>query len=158
MTFANLALSRPLRPVLPPRGLLDVGREVRDLLYLPHLDDVAVLHGGALGPFDRFGPVNGPSVTVALPPENLTRAPVAGGCSPSSVSTTPALVSDSLYLVILATRSAGGAKPAGAFSYPLGITSIMNRMVVSSSRSRFGNGPVPGIDASPARPWRRGCR
>src|SRR5207253_7516226 len=83
-----------------------------------------------------FDSVNGPSVTVALPPANLTRAPVAGGCSPSSASTTPALVSDSLYLVILATRSAGGAKPAGAFSYPLGITSIMNRMALNSFRVR----------------------
>src|SRR5881296_4538709 len=40
----------------PPRGLLDVGREVRDLLHLAYFDDVAVLHGRALRPFDRFGP------------------------------------------------------------------------------------------------------
>src|SRR5205807_1614951 len=40
---------------LPPRGLLDVGREIRDLLHLAHFNDVAVQHRGALGPFDRFG-------------------------------------------------------------------------------------------------------
>src|SRR5881296_371028 len=51
-------IALPPRPVasLPPRGLLDVGREVRDLLHLAHFDDVAVLHGRALRPFDRFGP------------------------------------------------------------------------------------------------------
>src|SRR5207248_1121450 len=41
---------------LPPRGLLDVGREVGELLHLAHLDDVAVQHGRALGPLDGFGP------------------------------------------------------------------------------------------------------
>src|SRR5205823_3986924 len=52
----------------------------------------------------------------------------------------PALVRDSLYLVILATSSAGGAKSAAAFSYPLGITSIMNRMAFPSFRLRVGAG------------------
>src|SRR5213078_5058912 len=84
--------------------------------------------------------VNGPSVTFVLPPPKLTRAPLAGGVSPSSPSSTPALVRDSLYLVILATRSAGGAKSAAAFSYPLGITSIMNRIGLAPS----GFGFVPG--------------
>src|SRR5437667_12507247 len=83
---------------------------------------------------------NGPSVTLGFPPENLRRVPWAGGASPSSPSSTPALVRDSLYLVILATRSAGGAKSAAAFSYPLGITSIMNRIGLAPS----GFGFVPG--------------
>src|SRR5439155_22150480 len=78
---------------------------------------------------------NGPSVTLGFPPENLRRVPFAGGCSPSSPSSTPALVRDSLYFVILATRSAGGVKSAAAFSYPFGITSIMNRIVVSPRSS-----------------------
>src|SRR6266581_3353398 len=39
---------------LAPRGLLDVGWEVGDLLHLAHFDDVAVQHGRALGPLDRF--------------------------------------------------------------------------------------------------------
>src|SRR2546426_655385 len=72
---------------------------------------------------------NGPSVTLGLPPTNLTRVPFAGGCNPSRPSSTPALVRDSLYFVILATRSAGGTKSAFAFSYALGITSIMKRIV-----------------------------
>src|SRR5207248_2618925 len=98
------------------------------------------------------------SVTLVLPPPKLTRAPLAGGCSPSSPSSTPALVRDSLYLVILATRSAGGVKSAAAFSYPLGITSIMNRIVLGSFRFRVRAGPIsvlwkrrirgPGIDRS----------
>src|SRR2546422_2809813 len=71
--------------------------------------------------------MNGPSVTLGLPPEKRTRAPVAGGRNPSSPSRTPALVRESLYFVILATRSAGGAKSAPAFSYPFGITSIIDR-------------------------------
>src|SRR5438128_10454875 len=72
---------------------------------------------------------------MGVPPEKHTRAPVAGECSPSSPSKTPALVRDSLYFVILATRSAGGVKSAAAFSYPFGITSIMNRIVVSPRSS-----------------------
>src|SRR6266853_333992 len=75
--------------------------------------------------------MKGPSVALAFPPENFTRAPLAGGVSPSSPRSTPALVRDSLYLVILATRSAGGTKSAFAFSYALGITSIMKRIVVT---------------------------
>src|SRR5256885_1332784 len=39
---------------LAPRRLLHVGREVGDLLHLAHFDDVAVQHGCALGPLDRF--------------------------------------------------------------------------------------------------------
>src|SRR5437773_11990759 len=40
---------------LPPRSLLNVGWKVRDLLHLAHFDKVAVQHGRALRPFDRFG-------------------------------------------------------------------------------------------------------
>src|SRR5213596_925200 len=40
---------------LPPRSLLNVGWKVRDLLHLAHFDNVAVQHGRALRPFDRFG-------------------------------------------------------------------------------------------------------
>src|SRR5437763_6762526 len=160
---------------LAPRRLLDVGREVGDFLHLAHFDDVAVQHGRALGPLDRFrsgfhldhpvaaehflGLGERPVTLAALPPAKLTRAPLTGGCSPSSPSSTPALVSDSLYLVILATRSAGGAKSAAALSYPLGITSIMNRMVPSSLRFRVGTTcrmTDCGIHPDPARRRRRG--
>ena len=44
--------------------------------------------------------VNGPSMTVFLPPENLTRAPLELGWSPSPASMTPALTSSSLNLPI----------------------------------------------------------
>jgi hypothetical protein len=37
-----------------------------------------------------------------------------------------------LYFIIAFTASALGMAPASAFSYPLGIISIMNRMVVFS--------------------------
>jgi hypothetical protein len=37
-----------------------------------------------------------------------------------------------LYFIIAATASALGTVPGSAFSYPLGIISIMNRMVVIS--------------------------
>src|SRR5580700_3747718 len=82
-------------------------------------------------PTTSLASVNGPSVTFALPPANVTRAPIEGGCSPSSASSTPAFCSDSLYFIIAATASALGMAPGPAFSYPLGIISIMNRMVVS---------------------------
>src|SRR6266496_3925786 len=72
-------------------------------------------------------------MTLGLPPENLTRVPLAGVCNPSRPSSTPALVRDSLYFVILATSSAEGTKSAPAFSYPFGITSIMNRGIVPAS-------------------------
>src|SRR5207247_11275186 len=88
-----------------------------------------------------LGSANGPSVALGLPPANCTRAALAGGCSPSSPSSTPALVKDSLYFVILATRSAGGTKSADAFSYAFGITSIMNRGIgLSPNGFRFGAG------------------
>src|SRR6266404_3136756 len=71
----------------------------------------------------------GPSVTVGFPPENVTRAPIEGGWSPSSASSTPAFCRDSLYFIIAATALASGIVPGAAFSYPFGIISIMNRIV-----------------------------
>ena len=38
----------------------------------------------------------------------MTRAPIDGGCRPSSASSTPAFCSDSLYFIIAATASALG--------------------------------------------------
>src|SRR5437773_10745974 len=40
---------------LPPRSLLNVGWKDRDLLHLAHFDNVAVKHGHALCPYDRYG-------------------------------------------------------------------------------------------------------
>jgi len=58
--------------------------------------------------------VKGPSVTTGLPPANETRAPIDGGCNPSSVIRTPASFSASLYFIIAATASAGGMVPGAA--------------------------------------------
>jgi len=55
-------------------------------------------------------------VTFGLPSWKLTRAPVDGGCSPSSASSTPAFCSDSLYFIILSTAFASGAVPGCALS------------------------------------------
>src|SRR4030095_6929491 len=72
---------------------------------------------------------NGPSITVRLSPENLTRAPFELGCSPSPASITPALISSSLNLPISVSSSALGRTPASEFLSAL--TSTMNRIVVS---------------------------
>jgi hypothetical protein len=56
------------------------------------------------------------------------RAPVEGGNSPSSASSTPALCNDLLYSIIFATASALGTASGAADPYPSGITIIMNRM------------------------------
>src|SRR5438067_441147 len=71
------------------------------------------------------------------------RAPVEGGWRPSSASSTPAFCRDSLYFVIAATALASGMAPGAAFSYPLGIISIMNRIV--------GFPPGFGFSCSPLR-------
>jgi hypothetical protein len=53
---------------------------------------------------------------LGLPPSKLTRAPIDGGCRPSSAISTPAFRRDSLYFIIAATASAGGVAPGGALS------------------------------------------
>src|SRR5438045_7270870 len=55
--------------------------------------------------------VNGPSVTVLLPPPNLTRTPFALECSPSPASITPAFTSSSLNLPISVRISRLGSTP-----------------------------------------------
>src|SRR5437773_10665321 len=81
--------------------------------------------------------MNGPSVILALPPENEIRAPAEGGWRPSSESSTPAFFSVSLYFIIASTALGSGVIPGAAFSYPLGIISIMNLIVVSPLGSKF---------------------
>src|SRR5207249_8154764 len=76
-----------------------------------------------------FVSANGPSVTVRLLPENLTRAPFELGWRPSPASITPALVSSSLYFIMAARSSWLGSTPASEFLVAL--TKIMNRIVVS---------------------------
>src|SRR6202140_3380941 len=83
-------------------------------------------------PITSFASVKGPSVTLGLPPAKVTRAPIEGGWRPSSASSTPAFCRASLYLIMAATALASGMAPGWAFSYPLGIISIMNRIAVVS--------------------------
>src|ERR1041384_4203073 len=54
---------------------------------------------------------NGPSITVRLLPENLTRAPLEVGCSPSPATNTPALANYSLNLPISVRSSRLGMTP-----------------------------------------------
>jgi len=74
--------------------------------------------------------VNGPSVTVLLPPPNLTRTPFALECSPSPASITPAFTSSSLNLPISVRISRLGSTPDSDSWFAFTIT--MTRMFVSS--------------------------
>src|SRR5713226_5702436 len=93
-----------------------------------------------------FASVKGPSVTLGFPPENETRAPIEGGWRPSSASSTPAFCRDSLYFIIAATALASGMAPGLAFSYPFGIISIINRIVVSPCGFWFGARLLDDLD------------
>src|SRR4030095_14562013 len=66
--------------------------------------------------------LKGPSVTVRLLPENLTRAPLELGCRPSPASMTPALASSSLYLPISSRSFVSGITPASESLVALTIT------------------------------------
>ena len=101
-----------------------------------------------------FASANGPSVTFGFPPENETRAPIDGGWRPSSASSTPAFCRDSLYFIIAATALASGMVPGAAFSYPLGIISIMNRIVISpiEFEGPSGSGARTGFPECPDPP------
>src|SRR5262249_4376557 len=79
--------------------------------------------------------MKGPSVTLGLPPKKETRAPIEGGWRPSRASRTPACCRASLYFIMALTASASGMVPGAAASYPLGIISIMNRILVTLSKS-----------------------
>src|SRR5256885_5533547 len=73
---------------------------------------------------------NGPSMTVFLPPgPNLTRTPFDEACSPSAASSTPALTSSSLNLVISVRIFSSGRAPASESLFAFTIT--MNRISVS---------------------------
>src|SRR5262245_24551072 len=70
----------------------------------------------------------GPSITLRLLPENLTRAPLELGWSPSPASITPAFTSSSLNLPISVRSCWFGMTPASE-SY-VALTKIMNRIVI----------------------------
>src|SRR5215217_8549630 len=81
-------------------------------------------------PSTSFASANGPSVTVGTPPGKVTRAPIDGGCKPSAEISIPAFWSDSLYAIMTDTAFTSGMAPGSADSYPFGIISIMNLIVV----------------------------
>src|SRR5215472_3738057 len=70
--------------------------------------------------------VNGPSVTVTLPPESRTRAPSAVGPRPPLPIIVPVFVSSSASLLIASINSLGGGPCLSAC-----LTIIMNRIVRS---------------------------
>src|SRR5947207_10741014 len=74
-------------------------------------------------------------MTVFFPPENLIRAPFELGWSPARSSSTPALASSSLYLVIAEMSSSVGITPASESLFAF--TIIMNRIVVFPFRLLF---------------------
>src|SRR5687767_8365051 len=80
---------------------------------------------------------NGPSTTVRVAPENLTRAPLELGCRPSPARSTPAFTSSSLNFPISVSRRSLGITPASLAS--LALTIIMNSLDVSP-----GSGVLPG--------------
>src|SRR4029077_9933306 len=91
-----------------------------------------------------FVSAKGPSVTVRLFPENLTRAPFELGRSPSPASITPAFTSSSLNFPISVRSFLSGRVPASEFLSAL--TRIMNRIVVSLSGFGFRAGLPVGLE------------
>ena len=75
---------------------------------------------------NSFVSAKGPSITVRLSPENLTRAPFELGWSPSPASSTPAFASSSLNFPISVRSFSSGRRPASEFLVAL--TKIMNRI------------------------------
>src|SRR5213592_2994121 len=76
-----------------------------------------------------FVSAKGPSITVRLLPENLTRAPLELACSPSPASITPAFSSSMLNFPISVRIFSSGRTPASESL--LALTSTRNRIVVS---------------------------
>src|SRR5712692_2136013 len=87
-----------------------------------------------------FASVKGPSITVRLFPEYLTRQPLELAWSPEASSSTPALCSSSWYFAISPMSFSEGITPASESWVAL--TIIMNRMVFSIW---LGAGPPGGF-------------
>src|SRR3989449_1059288 len=105
------------------------------------------------GLISSFVSANGPSITVRLLPENLTRAPLELACSPSPASITPAFSSSMLNFPISVRIFSSGRTPASESL--LALTSTMNRIAVSFlfwvlPRRRASGGEIDaGDEASP---------
>src|SRR5919199_310875 len=101
---------------------------------------------------------NGPSTTVRLLPENLTRAPLELGWRPSPASSTPALTSSSLYRVISASSSWLGSTPASVSLSALSRTmnridrvsfgGVESRLLALSSLRRTSSGEIDMVRGS----------
>src|SRR6267143_1627591 len=77
-----------------------------------------------------FASVKGPSITVRLLPEYLTRQPLELAFNPEASSSTPAFCSSSWYFCISDMSFSEGITPASESFVAL--TIIMNRMLFSS--------------------------
>src|SRR6266436_10239747 len=86
-----------------------------------------------------FPSVKGPSTTVRLLPEYLTRQPFELGFKPDASSSTPAFCSSSWYFCISEMSFSEGITPA-SLSF-VALTIIMNRMLFSN---QSGAGPPGG--------------
>src|SRR6267154_3449175 len=86
-----------------------------------------------------FASVKGPSTTVRLLPEHLTRQPFELGFRPEPSSSTPAFCSSSWYFCISEMSFSEGITPA-SLSF-VALTIIMNRMLFSN---QLGAGPPGG--------------
>src|SRR2546430_12821991 len=75
---------------------LSISMQSINTSFLFFFNDTATTEIYTLSLHDALPILNGPSVTVLLPPPNLTRTPFALECSPSPASITPAFTSSSL--------------------------------------------------------------
>src|SRR5215510_12658421 len=101
---------------------------------------------------------NGPSITVRLSPENLTRAPFELGCSPLASSITPAFTISSLNFAMAKSSSSDGILPASESLVTFTIT--MKRIAVSplGSSVREPDTSPSSIVTSNQRPRNRHAR
>ena len=128
------------------RSLLNVFRKVGHFLYLADFDHFILRCGTAGRPFD--GLLFGLHLNHPIAPQHFFRLDkgAVDDCRLSSregdtrtrgwrMQTFKAkqyagFCNDSLYRIMAATALASGMVPGAAFSYPFGIISIMNRIVI----------------------------
>src|SRR5215813_27503 len=94
---------------------------------------------------NSFVSVKGPSVTVSLPLDILTRAPLELGWRPSPASITPAFTNSSLYFPISASIFSLGISPASVLSFAL-IRTMTRNVISPYGLVSFGAGLPDGID------------
>jgi hypothetical protein len=109
-----------------------------------------------------FASANGPSMTVALPPENLTRAPRELGCNPSPASMTPAFTDASFCFTIARRRGSSAIRPVSVYGSALSMTTNRFSPADAGDVDSLTAGTPPGhppsrisISSSPLRRGRR---